>query len=65
MKEQPHSKPVVQMTHTGRLIEVYLSVSKASRMTGISRTAITNALSQRSGIHLSGGYIWKYVSDLM
>lgn len=61
---QPHSRPVVMMTITGRLVNVYHSVSEAARASKISRTAITNALNKDAGLQLSGGYVWRYVSEL-
>jgi len=64
MNEQPHARPLLQMGQTGRPLKVFYSVSEAARMTGISRTAITNALSKKSGLHYSGGFLWKYISDL-
>jgi len=64
MNKQPHARPVIQMSFTGKPIAVFYSVSEAARETKLSRTAITNALSQKSGLHFSGGFIWKYISDL-
>lgn len=61
---QPHARPVVQMNHTGKYVGVYESVSEAARETGISRTAITNALTKEHGLQYCGGYLWKYISDL-
>jgi len=61
---QPHSRPVVKMSITGRYLGVYDSVSEAARESNLSRTAITNALNKKAGVQRSGGYVWKYVSDL-
>ena len=62
--QQPHSRPVLQMSITGRYLGVYESVSEAARETKLSRTAITNALNKKAGLQFSGGYVWKYVADL-
>lgn len=62
---QPHSKPVLQMNLTGRYLGVFVSVSEAARMTNLSRTAITNALNKKAGLQYSGGYLWKYVSEIL
>ena len=64
LRKQPNCRPVVQMTITGRIIRSYYSVSEAARMSGISRTALTNALMKKSGLQYSGGYVWKYLSDI-
>lgn len=43
---------------TGKILAEYKSIKFASRMTGISRTAINNAVTGYS--HSAGGYCWKY-----
>lgn len=50
--------PVVQQDKSGAVIAYFDSISKASRATDISITAINNCLCGRSCS--AGGYIWKY-----
>jgi hypothetical protein len=60
LRRQKRCKPIVQMTITGIMLNEFYSISEASRKTGISRTAICNALAKNSGLQMSGGYLWKY-----
>lgn len=62
-KSQKNCKPVIQLTRFGEFYAEHFSIGEASRVTGISKTAISNSLILISGIHLSGGYIFRYKSD--
>ena len=55
--EYSKAKPVIQCDDNG-FIAKYKSVAYASKMTGIRRQAINNALCGWS--QTAGGYIWKY-----
>lgn len=51
----------VEQYYNGEKIAEYKSISYASQLTGISRTAINNVL---KGWSMSaGGYEWKYITD--
>jgi len=62
-RRQSKCRPIVQMLVTGEVINQYYSISEAHRQTGVSRTAISNALAKNGGLQLSGGYLWKYSDD--
>lgn len=53
------SKAIAQYEMDGTKIAEYKSISYASRITGILRQAINNAVCGES--HTAGGYRWKYV----
>lgn len=59
--EYSKNKVVQQFTVYGELIAEYKSISYASAITGISRTAINNVLKEWS--YTAGGYIWKYSNN--
>ena len=59
--EYSKAKRVMQSTMDGEKIAEYKSVSVASQMTGIKRTAINNALTGWS--KTAGGYIWNYIKE--
>lgn len=59
--EYSKAKRVAQSTMDGEKIAEYKSVSVASKMTGIYRTAINNALTGWS--KTAGGYIWTYIEE--
>lgn len=59
--EYGHNKPIRQYETSGEFVAEYKNISYASLMTGISRTAINNALTGYS--KTSGGYVWKYAID--
>lgn len=63
LRRQSKCRPVVQLSITGAFINQYYSISEAHRQTGISRSAISNILAKRSGLQISGGFIWKYLDD--
>ena len=65
LRKQKRCKPIVQLSITGQFLNLYYSISEAHRQTGVSRTAICNALAKSSGLQLSGGYIWKYSKDFI
>ena len=52
------TKQILQYTIDEKLVKVWDSISKASKITGISFNAISNNLTGRSKI--SGGFKWKY-----
>ncbi len=52
------SKRVYQYSADGERVAEYKSIKFASKMTGISRTAINNVLCGWS--NTAGGYVWKY-----
>ena len=58
--EYGHNKPVKQYTAEGDFVAEYKNITYASEITGISRTAINNALTGYS--ETSGGYVWKYAN---
>lgn len=51
-------KSVEQYNTKGSLLKRYISVSEASRETGVSISGISNCCTKKSKI--AGGYIWKY-----
>jgi len=59
--EYSKNKAVQQFSVDGELIAEYKSISYASAITGISRTAINNVLKEWS--YTAGGYIWKYSNN--
>lgn len=54
---QPRSNPVVQESVAGKIIAFYDSVSKASRVTGVSRGMISHCIHHRA--RTAGGYVWE------
>lgn len=56
--EYSKNKAVLQFDKEGNYIAKHKSVSYASIITGVKRTAINNALKKWS--NSAGGYIWKY-----
>ena len=58
---QGHPQPVIQYDIQGNEIARYFSIGHASRKTGISTTAITNAC-KRKLYHqkIFGGFRWEY-----
>ena len=52
---------IVQLTKEGEQICIYKSITKASASTGISRTSISNNLSNKS--KSAGGFIWKKIQN--
>ena len=52
------SKPILQYNKDNEYINEFISATSASKITGISRTAIKNNLCCYS--KSAGGYIWKY-----
>lgn len=59
--EYGHNKRIVQTDIGNEVIAEYKSIAYASQMTGISRTAINNALCGYS--KTAGGYKWYYGED--
>lgn len=57
------SKPVVQLTTDGQIVNVFSSIHTASKVTGISRGSISFCL---RGIKYktAGGYKWKLLSEI-
>ena len=55
------SKRVEQYTVGGEKVAEYKSIAYAAKITGISRTAINNNLTNWT--KTSGGYIWKYICE--
>lgn len=55
-------KQVCQYNLNGELINTYESASHASRITGISRSGISECVKpfRKGSGHTAGGYIWKY-----
>lgn len=62
-RKQKRCRAVIKMNAHGKVLDVYYSVSEAARVSGITRTGITNALRSEYGYHLSGGYLWKYLDS--
>lgn len=58
--EYGHNKRVQQLDKRGNLVNEYKSLTFASESTGILRTAISNALTNR--VKTAGGYIWKFAT---
>ena len=53
-----HTKPIIQYLMTGELVNEFVSITQASRDTGIIKSGIVNCLSGRA--KSSGGYRWQY-----
>ena len=59
--EYSKNKAVLQYLVTGELVAEYKSTTYASKITGISRQSITNALIGLS--KTAGGYVWEYKEE--
>lgn len=59
--EYSHNKSIKQYTMAGEWIAEYPSITQAHKVTGISRTAINNALTGYS--MTAGGYVWNYAEE--
>lgn len=59
--EYGHNIPIQQFMVDGEKVAEYASVTIASTMTGIKRSAIENALCGIS--KTSGGYVWRYAKE--
>tara|TARA_R110000868_G_scaffold409459_2_gene694973 strand:+ start:1514 stop:2161 length:648 start_codon:yes stop_codon:yes gene_type:complete len=59
IKTDLRKKKVVKLDNKGNLVEVFNSVSEASRQTGVSKTCISRCC--RGEREFSKGYIWKYI----
>ena len=55
------NKRIAQYSINGNLINKFDSITKAAKLTSISRTAIGNCLTGRS--NSAGNYIWKYLTE--
>ena len=67
-------KKVVKMDKGGRIIRVYGSVKEAAEDTGLNKCSISNAAHKRMmpnrcgqmfQCKTAGGYVWKYVKDII
>ena len=58
-KNNPHSKPVVQLSKDGAIIAKYESAKDAARKMGTSQGRISDCCRGEKKYHL--GYIWKYI----
>ena len=56
------SKPVLQYTLDGKLINKYPSISEAERQTNIKNTHISGCCQNKYGYKTAGGYLWRYAS---
>lgn len=56
-----HFKPVLQYTRDGELLNEYVSVDDAARITKVYRTAI--AATARGERKTAGNFVWKYKND--
>lgn len=56
-----HTKPVVQISIKGILIQIFSSAPEAAKATGICRSSITNCTCGKS--KTAGGFIWKRLAD--
>lgn len=54
------SKPVVQYTKDGKLLQVYESIRLAEKITGISNQVISCCCKGNPHHSTAGGYIWRY-----
>lgn len=59
--EYSKGREVIQIDSYGKTIAMYRSVKYASKVTGISRAAISNALCGWS--ETAGGFYWEYVEE--
>jgi len=64
IKYKSISKPVVQMTPSGRLIDVFYSIREAEQVTGVFRYNIRRSCNRTGGILLANGYLWNYLDDV-
>ena len=55
-----HWKKIVQMSMNGEVIEEYLSLTEASRKTGVPCSNISNCCKGTYKRHSAGGYLWRY-----
>lgn len=58
-RSKKRSKPVAQITSSGKVIKTYDSIRGAERKTGIQNSHISECC--RGIIQLAGGYEWRYV----
>ena len=58
---KPRGTPILQMTLNGNKVSEFVSVSEASRKTGVGRSLISHCVNNR--INSAGGFIWKKLSE--
>ena len=58
-KDNPHSKPVIQLSKDGKIIAEYESAKDAARKLNTSQGRISDCCRGEKKYHL--GYIWKYI----
>ena len=58
-KDNPHSKPVIQLSKDGKIIAEYESAKDAARKLNTSQGRISDCCRREKKYHL--GYIWKYI----
>ena len=59
-KMDSRKREVYQLSLNGQLLAKYVSVSEASRQSGVSKTCISRVC--RGERKFSGGYMWKYIT---
>ena len=59
--EYGHNRAVVQLLQDGTVVAKYKSITYASKITKIGRTAINNSLGNWS--KTAGGYYWRYATE--
>ncbi len=56
-------RPVIQYTPNGHYVDEYVSIEDAAKITGITRTGISNVLAGRT--KTSGRYTWRYKDEVL
>nr|QBM02810.1 hypothetical protein [uncultured archaeon] len=62
-KAKQKSKKVIQLTKDGIILNIWNSISEASKNTKASRTAIPKVCSGKPKYKTAGGFIWKYAEN--
>lgn len=57
-----YTKPVVQLSLKGDVIDIFESVQDAVRKTGLNKSNIANCARGRKGCLTAGGFRWQYIT---
>jgi hypothetical protein len=57
------SKPCIQYSLSGEVINYYKSIRKAHKITGVCKSGIDQVCNHRKKYNTAGGYIWRFIWD--
>jgi len=63
IKNKSKSKAVVQLTLTGKFVNVFSSMREAEKLSGVFRSNIRRSCNRTGGIILANGYLWNYLNN--